>query len=260
MQAKRIQQAKAKPVNRQKQVRPRQPASTHKPTWSIKGTLDQLEQIYGPAKPPRKYAPIAELIYTILSQHTSDTNSVPAYEQLIEQFPSWNAIANAPTAQVAGAIRRGGLATVKAPRIQAILRQIDKRLGSFDLSFLGAMPVEEAKEWLRELPGVGPKTVGCVLMFSFGLPVLPVDTHVYRVARRLGFYGDKITADRSHNILEEMIEPDDRMPFHMHLINHGRRICKSLRPLCGDCVLEDRCPASMLKTSEGRRKLEGARG
>jgi len=160
---------------------------------------------------------------------------------------------------VADAIRGGGLARVKAPRIQAILREVKSRAGEYDLSFLSAMGLEEAKAWLRELPGVGPKTAGCVLMFSLDMPALPVDTHVYRVAKRLGLFGEKVNPDQSHEAREAQIEPADRMPFHMLTIQDGRVVCKAMRPRCAACVLEERCPASALKPPAGkkRRRADG---
>lgn len=204
---------------------------------------------------PRAYTPMAELIYTILSQHTSDTNSIRAYEHLRSAFPTWEEMAKAPTQAVAESIRGGGLSQVKAPRIQKVLREVKSRTGGYDLSFLGEMPLDEAKAWLRELPGVGPKTVGCVLMFSLDMPAMPVDTHVYRVAKRLGLYDDSVNPDQSHDLLEELIDPLDRMPFHMLTIQHGRVVCKALRPRCDDCVLEERCPTSNPKQL-GVRKMD----
>ena len=148
----------------------------------------------------------------------------------MDTLPTWDAVADAPTAVVADAIRVGGLAQIKAPRVQAVLRELRGRLGGFDLSFLGGMPLEEAKAWLRELPGVGPKTVGCVLMFSMGMPALPVDTHVYRVAQRLGLYGPSTTPDQSHDVLESMVAPEERLPFHMYLITHGPKGVQGVAP------------------------------
>ena len=158
------------------------------------------------------------------------------------------------------AIKGGGLAGVKAPRIQTVLREIRTRMGSYDISFLADLPLEEAKAWLRELPGVGPKTVGCVLLFSMGRPAMVVDTHVYRVAKRLGLYGAKVTPDQAHDLLEAMLEPEKRLPFHMYTIVHGRKVCKAQRPLCGECVLEERCPSSTLKarTRNGQKKPTGS--
>ena len=215
--------------------------------WPVGEVLGRLGPLYGPAERPRGYDPTSELVYTILSQHTSDTNSTRAYANLREAFDDWDAVVEAEDGKVAAAIKTGGLAQTKAPRIQAILREVKARVGGYDLSFLAELPLAEAKDWLRDLPGVGPKTVGCVLMFALDMPALPVDTHVYRVAQRLGYYDGKVNAEQSHDVLEEMIPPAERLPFHVYLIRHGREVCKAQHPLCSDCVLEERCPSSLLK-------------
>ena len=224
--------------------------------WPVHEIIQRLHPLYGPAEGPRGYDAVSELIYTILSQHTSDVNSTRAYQALLAAFDSWHAVTEARPETVIEAIKIGGLARIKGPRIQAILREVRRRVGSFDISFLAEMPMEESKAWLRELPGVGPKTVGCVLLFSLGQPALPVDTHVYRVAKRLALFDGKVTADRSHDLLEGMLKQDEVLPFHMYLITHGRMVCKAQRPLCGQCVLEERCPSSTLKlprvTLQGR--------
>lgn len=217
------------------------------PTWTVQEVLRRLEPEYGPPMPPRKWEPIGELVYTILSQHTADTNSVPAYQRLIAALPTWDQIADAPIEAVIEPIKRGGLAQIKGLRIQAILREVKARTGGYDLSFLGEMPLGEAKAWLRALPGVGPKTVGCVLLFSFDMPAIVVDTHVYRVALRLRFYDKSVNPDKSHDFLESILTPEEILPFHMYLIQHGRKVCKAIRPLCEACVLEEKCHASLLK-------------
>ena len=200
-----------------------------------------LEQEYGPRpwRPHRE--PLAELILTILSQHTSDVNSGRAFEELRRAFPTWEAVRDAPTAAVAAAIRSGGLAEVKAPRIQAILRRIEEERGSFDLGFLRQMPLAEAKDWLRSLPGVGPKTAACVLLFSLGKPAMPVDTHVLRVASRLGLIGPRVGPEEAESILESIVPPEHIYDFHLNLIAHGRRVCKAQRPRHEVCGLRDWC-------------------
>ena len=187
--------------------------------------------------------PMTELILTILSQNTSDTNSGRAFMRLRARLPTWEALMAADTAQIESEIAVGGLARIKAPRIKAILVEIGRRCGSFDLSFLGDMPVSEGKAWLRSLPGVGPKTAACVLLFALGRPALPVDTHVHRVAQRLGLVSAKVGAADAHDLLEAMLSPEQIYPFHISLIKHGRRICRAQRPLCDRCPLLDGCPA-----------------
>jgi len=215
--------------------------------WPVREIIALLEPVYGPAHSPRDYDPVSELIYTILSQNTSDRNSVRAYAQLRQTYKTWEEAMNADIRKLEECIRIGGLARVKAPRIQGILKEILSRKGALDLYFLKGMPLKEAKDWLSSLPGVGPKTAACVLIFSLDMPALPVDTHVYRVARRLALIGPKVTAAQSHDILESMLKPEQVLPFHVYLITHGRRVCKAPRPLCHQCVLEKRCPSSLLR-------------
>lgn len=191
---------------------------------------------------------VAELVLTVLSQNTADTNSGRAFTQLMRRFPSWEAIAGAPLEEVVAAIQVGGLAQQKAPRIQAILRAIAARPDGFDLGFLETTPLEEARAWLRALPGVGPKTAACVLLFALGRPAMPVDTHVERVAKRLGLIPERLTPEQAHTALEALVQPEDYYRFHMLLIKHGRRLCAARRPLCERCPLEPVCPSSLLRT------------
>ncbi len=185
--------------------------------------------------------PMTELVLTVLSQNTSDANSGRAFMRLRSRFRDWAALTAAAPAEIEAEIAVGGLARIKAPRIKAALEEVWRRCGSFDLGFLAGMPLAEAKEWLRSLPGVGPKTAACVLMFALGRPALPVDTHVHRVAQRLGLVQAK--AGAAHDILEAMLAPAEVYPFHISLIKHGRRLCRAQRPLCEQCPLLDGCPA-----------------
>lgn len=185
--------------------------------------------------------PLSELIETVLSQHTSDANSVRAFEQLRAAFPSWEMMRDAPVERVAEAIRSAGLANIKAPRLQEILRTISQRYGGLNLDFLARMPLPEAKAALRALPGVGPKTAACVLLFALGRPAFPVDTHVYRVSQRLGLIDHRTTADQAHEILEQLVPAEAVYTFHMNLIAHGRRVCRAQRPRCEACTLREEC-------------------
>lgn len=189
--------------------------------------------------------PVTELVLTLLSQNTSDTNSGRAFQQLLKRYPDWDSVLEAPVEELEETIRPGGLARTKAPRMQALLSQLRDRLGpEWDASRLADMPIDEAKKWLIELPGVGPKTAACVLLFSLGRPALPVDTHVHRVAQRLGLIGPKVAAVPAHDMLEAQLPPDKLYDFHVTLIRHGRRVCHKQRPKCGECVLLDRCPGA----------------
>ena len=213
-----------------------------------------LRDLYGPQPWRLRNEPITELIETILSQNTSDLNSHRAFGSLWERFGSWRAIQEAPVDEVATAIHIGGLSRVKAPRIQAVLEELQRRTGGWDLSFLRDLPLPEAKAWLRGLPGVGPKTAACVLLFAVGLPALPVDTHVYRVARRLGLIEQGLSPDEAHDALERLVAPEQVYEFHMLLIQHGRRLCKAPRPLCHACPLNDICPSSLVRELPQRTK------
>ncbi len=195
-----------------------------------------------PWRPSR--TPVAELVLTLLSQNTSDTNSGRAFQQLLKRFDGWDEILAAPIEAVEDAIRPGGLAPTKARRMHALLAELRDRLGpDWDAGLLETMPIPEAKQWLTSLPGVGPKTAACVLLFSLGRPALPVDTHVHRVSQRLGLIGPKVGALPAHDALEAQMRPDRFYPFHVLLIRHGRRVCHARAPRCGECVLADRCPA-----------------
>ncbi|MCC7365234.1 MAG: endonuclease III [Dehalococcoidia bacterium] len=189
---------------------------------------------------------VAELVLTILSQNTADTNSGRAFVQLMRRYPSWQAVAEAPLDELVATIQNGGLAQQKAPRIQAALRAVQERSPTWDLEFLRALDLEAARAWLRALPGVGPKTTACVLLFALGLPAMPVDTHVERVAKRLALIPATLTPEQAHDALEALVPPGDYYRFHMLLIKHGRRLCAARRPLCERCPLAPDCPASLL--------------
>ena len=187
--------------------------------------------------------PIAELVLTLLSQNTSDSNSGRAFIRLLNEFPDYESLLDADVKRIEKAIQPGGLAPTKAPRMQEMLREVWNRRGSFDLTFLSELPLGEARAWLRSLPGVGPKTAACVLLFALGMPALPVDTHVHRVAKRLGLVPDKSTAEQAFELLEPMLEPKQVYPFHIQLIKHGRRTCSARKPKCGECPLAAGCPS-----------------
>lgn len=211
--------------------------------------IDELIKIltpeYGSFEWKPRYDPASELVYTILSQHTSDINSERAFINLIDKFGEIEQVAMAEVSEIEESIRTGGLSKTKAPRIKAVLNQIFDELGSYDLSFLKEMPLQEAKSWLKRLDGIGPKTAAIILCFSLGMPAMPVDTHIYRVAMRLGLIDSKTTADDAHDILEDKIMAEDIFQFHLLLINHGRKICKSRRPLCNLCKLSQQCPSKI---------------
>jgi len=199
-----------------------------------------IEQ-YGQREWRPRLDPLSELIFTILSQNTSDVNRDRAWVRLKDRFPTWESVLAADTAELAEAIRPGGLANVKAPRIQEVLRVIQMERGEFTLDFLAEMEVDEARRWLTSLHGVGPKTAAIVLLFSLGKPAFPVDTHVHRVSRRLGLIGPKTSREKAHEVLEELLPSEIYYTFHLNLIAHGREVCKSQRPRCAACVLREHC-------------------
>ena len=187
--------------------------------------------------------PVSELVLTILSQNTADTNSFRAFTLLRAAYRDWAAVLAAPTDELVEVIRPGGLGPTKAPRIQAVLAEVhDATHGSWDLSFLNEWPLEHARQWLIDLPGIGRKTAAIVLLFGFGRPALPVDTHVHRVALRLGLLPPRTDVERAHFLLEAALQPDEMYPFHVELIRHGRDTCRAPRPICGLCPLTDVCP------------------
>jgi endonuclease-3 len=186
---------------------------------------------------------VSELVLTILSQNTADINSFRAFTALRARYGSWAEVLAAPIDELEEVLRPGGLAPTKSRRIQAVLAEVhDATGGSWDLSFLGALPLEEARAWLVALPGIGRKTAAIVLLFGFGRPALPVDTHVYRVALRLGLIPPRTDVERAHDLLEAALQPDEMYPFHVELIRHGRDTCRAPRPICGLCPLTDVCP------------------
>ncbi len=196
---------------------------------------------YGQPLPKEQRDPLSELILTILSQNTADINTERAYSVLRERFPTWGDVMQADVDSVADAIRIAGLSRIKAPRIQRILQQLYAERGALDMSFLGKMPLDEARAYLMSLHGVGPKTTACVLLFSLQRPVLPVDTHVHRVSRRLGLIPQKASAEQAHGLLEELIPPETYYAFHLNVIRHGREICRAQTPRCVLCPLRDLC-------------------
>lgn len=211
------------------------------PEEKIGRVTEALNEFYGDLEWRPRTDPLSELILTILSQHTSDANSFRAFDAMRQRFPTWEEVTAAPVDELADSIKSGGLANIKAPRIQEVLRQIYEERGNFDLSFLYDMPDKEARAWLSGFNGVGPKTVACVLMFACGKPVLPVDTHVYRVSQRLGLIDKRTNTEKSHEVLEGLLRPEQRYPFHIHMITHGRRICRAQKPLCEACVVRELC-------------------
>jgi endonuclease-3 len=185
--------------------------------------------------------PLDELVATILSQNTSDTNSGRAFEALKRRFPDWAAVRDADPQAVIETIRSAGLANQKGPRIQAVLRAITEELDSLDLDFLYGLPDAAAKDWLLRFKGVGPKTAAIVLQFSLNKPAFPVDTHIHRVTGRLGLRPPNMNAEQAHDHLAALFPPETYYPAHLNLIRLGRQICQARKPLCPRCPLKSLC-------------------
>jgi endonuclease-3 len=212
---------------------------------AIEEVIERLEQAYGPRKWQPDRDPIDVLIGTILSQSTSDANSGGAFASLKASFDSWEAVASAPAEHIAQVIKSGGLSQIKAVRIKQVLERIEKEQCRISLNSLKAMSISEAEDYLMRLPGVGHKTASCVLLFSLGKPSLPVDTHVFRVAKRLGLIDSRASIEKAHSLLREQIPPSKVYQFHVHMIEHGRRICHARQPRCNRCILRSICPSSL---------------
>ncbi len=216
---------------------------------------DRLREVYGvPIMAPHEQ-PLDELILTVLSQSTNDRNRDVAYERLRERFPSWEAVLNAPVAEVEEAIRPGGISKVKSERIQAILRAIDAdernraaggargEAGPLDLGWLRDVPVPDGQAFLTSLPGVGRKTAACVLLFAYGLHDVPVDTHVSRVGMRLHLLRPGAPFEELHDEMLALTPRGAELELHVNLLRHGRRTCHARRPDCPGCALRRMCPS-----------------
>ncbi len=221
---------------------PPTPRARH-PDWRrpskrrVRAIRDRLRELYGPKVNHPHGHPIAELVRTILSQNTNDLNRDTAYDRLRERFPTWEEVRDAPPGEVADAIRPGGLAPTKAPRIQEALRRVGDPP---DLDWLAGAPREEAMAYLEAIPGVGRKTAACVMIFALGRPEIPVDTHVYRVGGRLGLFRPNASFAEAHDEMLRIVDPEDAYELHINLIEHGRRVCRP-RPRCNECALARMC-------------------
>jgi len=208
------------------------------PPARLRTILERLAALYGHTHGVPHRAPVDELVLTVLSQNTNDRNRDVAYERLRQRFESWEEVRHAPEEEVVEAIRPGGLAPSKAPRIRAILEALDDD----DLGRMEREPLAQAREELCALPGVGRKTAACVLLFAFGRHDVPVDTHVHRVGTRLGLFRPGAPLEECHDELLRLSAREDPYESHMALIRHGRRLCSARSPQCGECPLSRMCP------------------
>ncbi|MBO9368009.1 MAG: endonuclease III [Chloroflexi bacterium] len=212
----------------------------------------RLLDVYGEPEWRRPLPPLDELISTILSQNTNDRNRDRAFDALRARFPSWEAVRDAPLEAVIEAIRPAGLANQKARRIQEVLREITRLRGALELDFLQDLPLEEARSWLMQFKGVGPKTAAIVLLFSLGRPAFPVDTHIYRVSGRIGLRPAEMTVEETHAWLESLLPPETWYAAHLNLIRLGREVCQARRPQCDRCPIREFC-------DYGQQQMDGGR-
>jgi endonuclease-3 len=226
----------------------------------VPSLIEKLEREHGRVRIAARFDPMEELISCILSQHTSDANSFPAFGRLRQRYPDWHAVASCPPEELADTIRQAGLANQKAKSIQATLKAVQERVGAYHLEPLRELPLSEATEWLLELPGVGPKTAAIVLSFSFQKGAIPVDTHVYRVSQRLELLPGNVDANQAHEVLPRVVPPEYAFRYHTALIRHGRATCKAPLPLCHRCALIQECPwYRKVGPEQERRRLKRKR-
>lgn len=215
--------------------------STMTPAERALAVHQRLLVFYGYPEWRNPLPPLDELVSTILSQNTNDLNRDRAFQALRIAFPTWEAVRDADRTSVIATIRPAGLANQKGPRIQQILHEITLQRGELDLSFLAALPVDEARQWLMQFNGVGPKTAAIVLLFSLNEPAFPVDTHIYRVSGRLGLRPMSVSAEEAHTILADLLPPESYYSAHLNIIRLGREICQARKPQCPRCPLQDLC-------------------
>jgi endonuclease-3 len=223
-------------------------------TRRIRSLASRFDRIYGPFIAKTKRDPLDELILTVLSQNTNDRNSGQAFENLKRAFPTWRDVLDAPIAELREAIRVGGLAGNKSRSIKGILKELVRRNGDFNLDYLDSLALDQALENLVSLPGVGFKTASCVMLFSFGRPSMPVDTHVHRLSMRLGLVREKSTPEQAYRVLMAITPAEMVYPFHLDLIQHGRTTCKAQKPRCGECIVRSLCPWPDKAELDSKRK------
>jgi endonuclease-3 len=219
----------------------------------VRDLVERLEAVYGRPRYLPRFDPMEELVSCILSQHSADANSFPAFTHLRETYPTWEDVATAGPEALAEVIRGAGLANQKARSILGCLAAIHARTGEYALEVLRDMPTLEARDWLRTLPGVGPKTASIVLCFALGRETIPVDTHVYRVSWRLGLIPEDLGESKAHDVLMNLVPPELAFRYHVTLIQHGRVTCKAPLPSCERCPITDACRWYRQRGPEKRR-------
>lgn len=229
------------------------PAVRRKTNRRLGRLLDLLAERYGVPRYLPRFEPMEELVSCVLSQHTSDTNSFPAFVRLRSAYPDWEAMIEAGPERIEPLIRSAGLSNQKSKALVQCLRKIRQEMGEISLDHLAERTLEEGLSWLLSLPSVGPKTASIVLAFAFGKPAIPVDTHVRRVAIRLGLLTEGCTEKAAHEELLAMVPASDAFRFHVLFIQHGRLTCRARQPACGECVVGASCPSHPARKREGNR-------
>lgn len=224
--------------SQRKAARPTDSTAEEKPVGYI---IQNLERAYGVPENKRTSDPLDMLVQIILSQATSDTNSDRTFAALKKRFPTWDAALRARESTIAATIRSGGLANQKASVIKSLLGQIKEQHGTLDLGFLHEMEAEDAASYLRQFRGLGPKTIACTLLFACRKEVFPLDTHIFRILRRVGLIPQKSTDARAHEIMNKIVPPGKFYSFHVNLIRHGRSLCRPRDPVCERCPIVEYC-------------------
>lgn len=207
----------------------------------VRYIIQNLERTYGAPENLHPHDPLDMLVQIILSQATSDTNSDRAFRELKRRFPTWDAALRARETTIANAIRSGGLANQKAATIKSLLAQIKHEHGTLDLNFLHHLLIDEAVAYLQKFRGIGPKTIACTLLFACGKEIFPLDTHIFRILRRIGLIPQKCTDERAHAIMNEIVPRGKFYSFHVNLIRHGRTLCRPRDPNCARCPVVEYC-------------------
>lgn len=207
--------------------------------------IQNLENTFGEPMLKSKSDPLSMLINIILSQATTDVLSHKTFENLKRTFKTWKEVSEANESDIADAIRLGGLANQKAKVIKNILEQIKEKHGSLSLKFLNKMPDEAARDYLLDFRGIGPKTVACTLLFSLHKEIFPLDTHIFRILKRMGILPEKISDEKAHKLLDNLVPKGKFYSLHVNLIRLGKQICRPREPLCEQCPLIEYCDYGM---------------
>ena len=203
--------------------------------------IQLLKKEYGEHNYRGRGDPVDTLVETILSQNTTDKNSSRAFSNLKKAFPSWESVLKADPRKIQKVIHSGGLPGIKARRIKHVLKEIKRKRGRLSIDFLRDMPAEDAMNFLRSIKGIGPKTASVLLIFRFNKPIMPLDTHNLRVAKRLGIIPQKMSSEKAHELINKLVPDEEKKSLHINFIIHGRKICTARNPKHEICILNKLC-------------------